>query len=111
MDYLNQDCIRAASSEAFQHARPYPWANLERTLTPEGFERLRGSMPEESQFERRVAVKRAFGQGYHDRYILHYRPSVVVSEAWREFLDELQRPPTRPSCAGCSGCGPTSGSS
>ena len=30
--------------------------------------------PSVAQFERRVAVKRALGQGYHDRYILHYQP-------------------------------------
>ena len=111
MAYLNLDCIRAASAEAFQHAQPYPWVDLKGTLTAEGFQRLRESLPEETQFERRVAVKRAFGQGYHDRYILHYRPGVTVSAPWQEFWRSCIGRRIRPSCGGCSACGPTSGSS
>jgi hypothetical protein len=93
MAYLNHDCIRAASAEAFQNARPYPWVNLQATLTPEGFEQLRTTLPDVTAFERHVGRKRAFGQGYQDRYLLHYRPGVVVSGPWREFLAELHRPP------------------
>ena len=39
-----------------------------------------------------MGVKRAFGQGYHDRFILHYHPSLDLAQPWREFIDELHGP-------------------
>jgi hypothetical protein len=39
-----------------------------------------------------VGKKRAYGQGPHDRFLLHYRPGVEVSQPWKEFLAELQGP-------------------
>jgi hypothetical protein len=63
--------------------------NIQDTLTPQGYEQLRATLPDVSLFDRKVAVRRAFGQGYHDRYILHYRPGVAVAEPWRDFLAEL----------------------
>lgn len=89
MEFLNRECTDGVSAETFQKQRPYPWVNLRSTLTPKGFERLRESLPEASLFDRKVSVKRAFGQGYHDRYILHYRPSIDISAPWKEFIAEL----------------------
>ena len=37
-------------------------------------------------------MKRGFGQGYHDRYILHYHPSLDLAGPWREFVAELHGP-------------------
>ena len=90
MQYLDNDCLAGLSDEAFQTRRPYPWVNIQNTLTPEAFERLRTTMPDISLFEKMVGVKRAYGQGYHDRAILHYRPGLPLAEPWREFVAEIQ---------------------
>jgi hypothetical protein len=90
MKYLNVDCLEGTSVEAFQRQRPYPWVNLQGTLTPQGFERLRQSLPDISRFDRRVGLKRPHGQGYHDRSMLHYRQGLELPEPWGEFLAELQ---------------------
>jgi hypothetical protein len=88
--FLNATALNALTTAAFQQREPYPWINIPNILTSQGFEQLRTTLPEVSQFERRVAVKRAHGQGYHDRYILHYRAGVEVSPAWRQFVKEIQ---------------------
>jgi len=90
MPYLNYACLEKACPQTFQHQRPYHWVNLEGTLTPEGYARLRETLPDLSLFEKHVARKRAFGQGYQDRYFLHYRPGVPISSTWKEFIEELQ---------------------
>jgi hypothetical protein len=90
MQYLNHECIEGVSHEAFQNREPYPWVETQNTLTQQGFERLRQTLPDVELFERRVGVKRAHGQGYHDRYILHYRPDLPLSDPWREFIGELE---------------------
>ena len=36
-----------------------------------------------------VRVKRAHGQGYHDRNILHYQPHLQMAQPWKEFIAEL----------------------
>ena len=64
--------------------------NIQGTLTPEGFERLRQTLPDISAFERRVGLKRPHGQGYHDRSMLHYRKGMELPAPWSEFLAELQ---------------------
>jgi len=90
MQYLNLECLNGISAEAFQRQRPYPWVNLQGTLTAQGFEQLRGSLPDVSLFEKKVGLKRAHGQGYHDRCILHYREGLPLAQPWREFLAEIQ---------------------
>jgi hypothetical protein len=89
MEYLNCDCTEGVSAADFQGRRPYPWVNLPGTLTSQGFEQLRQTLPDVSLFDRKVAVKRAFNQGYHDRYILHYRQGMKLAAPWQEFIDEL----------------------
>ena len=89
MEYLNQSAINGILPEMFHHQFPYPWVNIQNTLTPEGFERLRETLPEVGQFERQVGRKRAYGQGPHDRYLLHYLPGISLEEPWREFITEL----------------------
>jgi hypothetical protein len=90
MQYLNHQCIDALSAQAFQTQHPYPWVNIQKTLTPEGFERLRTTMPDISRLKRMVGVKRGHGQGYHDRAILHYYPGIDLPDPWREFTNELK---------------------
>ena len=89
MEYLNQTSIKAVRPEIFQHQQPYPWVNIQNTLTPEGFERLRETLPDVSLFERQVGKKRAYGQGSHDRYLLHYLPSLTMAKPWKDFIAEL----------------------
>ncbi|HET6514587.1 MAG TPA: 2OG-Fe(II) oxygenase [Thermodesulfovibrionales bacterium] len=90
MQYLNHDSIGKISHETFRKQLPYPWVNIQGTLTSEGFEQLRTTLPDASLFDKKVGVKRAHGQGYHDRYILHYRPGLPLSEPWKEFIAEIQ---------------------
>lgn len=92
MEYLNRACLEAVSADKFQACHPYPWVNLESTLTPEGYEALRRTMPDTSQADRQVGVKRAYGQGPHDRFLLHYRPGVTLATEWHDFLAELEGP-------------------
>ncbi len=90
MEYLNRECIDEVVPETFQQRRPYPWINFQDSLTPKGFEDLRTTLPEVSLFENKVGIKRAHGQGYQDRMLLHYLPGVPVAEPWQKFIAELQ---------------------
>ena len=90
MTYLNPDCINGVSAAAFQSQRPYPWAHMQDTLTAEGWNKLRATLPDIAQFERWVGVKRGYGQAPHNRGILHYRDGMALAEPWKEFIAELQ---------------------
>ncbi len=89
VEYLNRDCLVAASAEVFRKQRPYPWLILENTLTDEGFRLLRENLPDVSLFNRDEGIKRAHGQAPHIRYSLHYRHSLKLPQPWMEFLSEL----------------------
>ncbi len=90
MEYLNRAVIERVSHQAFQAQPPYPWVSLPQSLTAEGYERLRTTLPEVTLFDKKVGIKRAYGQGYHDRYILHYRPHISLQTPWKEFVAELE---------------------
>lgn len=92
MLYLNYSLLDKLCASSFQSQEPYPWVSIPETLTPEGYDRLRATLPDISLFEKHVGRKRAYGQGCQDRYLLHYRPWVGVSEPWREFIEELGGP-------------------
>jgi len=49
MEYLNRAVLDAVAEDAFRNRQPYPWTNLENTLTPEGYEALRQSLPDTTQ--------------------------------------------------------------
>jgi 2OG-Fe(II) oxygenase superfamily len=90
MEYLNRPLLNAIHAEAFQTRSPYPWINIEGPLTPQGYESLRASLPDVAGFNKLVGVKRAYGQGPHDRYLLHYQPTLELAPPWKEFIAELQ---------------------
>ena len=90
MTYLDHGVIDAISDESYRATPPYPWISIQHTLTEEGFQTLRANLPNIDQFQRRVGVKRAYGQGYHDRSILHFHPALQLAQPWREFVAELQ---------------------
>ena len=92
MDYLNRSCLAAVSAEQFQARQPYPWTTMEGSLTPEGYDALRQSLPAVEGFDRQVGIRRGYGQAPHDRYLLHYRPGLDLASPWQEFLAELQGP-------------------
>lgn len=89
MPFLDQATLDGILADRFQKQLPYPWVNIKGTLTGEGFQSLRASLPDVSLFERHEGVKRAYGQGSHNRYILHYRPGVEMSPPWKEFVAEI----------------------
>ena len=90
MEYLNREYIERISAESFQKQSPYPWTQIEGGLRPEGYERLRQTLPDISLFDRKVGVKRGYGQASHNRAILHYRPYVQLAQPWKEFVAEIQ---------------------
>jgi 2OG-Fe(II) oxygenase superfamily len=93
MEYLNRACLEGLSAEAFQSRQPYPWVNIEYSLTPEGLKALRETLPAVDQrFRKMVGVERAYGQAPHDRYLLHWQPGLEVAGPWQEFLAELNGP-------------------
>jgi len=92
MEFLNRACLQAVSADDFQATQPYPWTNLANSLTPQGYEALRQSLPDTVQAEKQVGRKRGYGQAPHDRFLLHYRPGVSISPMWQQFLAELQGP-------------------
>ena len=89
MEYLNRDYLQAVSAQSFQQRDPYPWISMEGALTPDGFERLRETLPGVAEFRRHENEKRAYGQAPHNRYILHYLPGMAAPQPWREFIAEL----------------------
>ena len=62
---------------------------MQDTLTGEGWDRLRASLPDMAQFQRMVGVKRGYGQAPHNRGILHYWDGMEVAGPWKEFIAEL----------------------
>jgi hypothetical protein len=90
MPYLNRDTLDAVSADGFQKQRPYPWVAITSTLTDGGFQVLRETLPDVSLFQRKVGVKRGYGQAPHDRAILHYRPWLELAQPWKELVEELQ---------------------
>lgn len=92
MQYLNLKCIDAVSDEEFRKQKPYPWAHMQDTLTPEGWSELRATLPDMAQFRRMVGVKRAYGQAPHNRGILHYLDGMEVAQPWKDFIAELNGP-------------------
>ena len=71
MQYFNQSAIDGVSADVFQKQQPYPWTNITGTLNAEGFQLLHEGLPDISLFEHTVGINRAYGQGPHDRAILH----------------------------------------
>ena len=89
MQYLNPKVIDGVSAEAFQQNKPYPWAHMQDTLTQEGWDQLRATLPDMADFQRMVGVKRSYGQAPHNRGILHYQDGMQVAEPWKKFIEEL----------------------
>jgi hypothetical protein len=89
MEYLNRECLERVSPVGFQNRQPFPWVDIQNTLTAEGYKRLRESLPDVSLFERQVGYKRAYGQAPHDRYLLHYRAGLELAQSWREMIAEF----------------------
>jgi len=89
MSYLNYDALAGITADSFRNRQPYPWVNIQNILTGQGYEELRQTMPEVEAFQKMVGVKRAHGQGYHDRYLLHYNSTLALGQPWRTFVAEL----------------------
>jgi hypothetical protein len=109
MRYLNLDCLGMLDHQAFRTKQPYPWIDIQGSLTREAFDRLRETLPDVSLFHRDEGGTRGHGQAYHDRYLLHYQPDLPLAAPWKEFIAELKgkgyqdflcrmldRPPSRP---------------
>ena len=89
MAYIDQNCLDAVSGETFREQKPYPWVHMRDTLTGEGWNTLREALPDISQFQLMLGVKRAYGQAPHNRGILHYREGMPCAQPWNDFIAEL----------------------
>ena|SRR3990167_4011489 len=89
MKYININKLAGASEKSFLKISPYPWLNLHELVTPEGFDELLGSLPDVSMFEKSFNLERSHGQKPHDRYELRYSDSLILSPAWKSFIEEL----------------------
>jgi hypothetical protein len=92
MKYLNQAALNSLSTERFQNQAPYPWAHIENSLTDEGYELLRATLPAVDGFDKHTNMRRAHGQMPHNRFMLHYKPGLELATPWQEFLAELNSP-------------------
>ena len=90
MNYLNREILEGVSAESFQKAQPYPYAHIDRSLTPEGYERLLEALPGVERFDKHEGMTRGHGQMPHNRYMLHYKAGLELPEPWQEFLAELR---------------------
>ena len=90
--YLDYERLAAMDAREFQAGEPYPWANPEGLLTPEGYRQLIATLPDYSTFEECFGVARAHGQRSHDRYALEYDEALDVAPPWHEFVRELRGP-------------------
>ena len=90
MNYLDFDRLEALSPTEYQTTKPYPHANPEGILTPEGFEALRTNLPDVSILDPIFAKSRRAGQYPHDRYALEYEEGVEIPKPWEEFIAELR---------------------
>lgn len=87
--YLNPAVLDRIDPLQFRAQQPYPWINPQHFIQDERFRELLASMPDISQFRAFFGKQRKYGQGSHDRYVLDYERGMVLSETWREFVEEL----------------------
>jgi hypothetical protein len=92
MEYLNRERLQSLSREDFENRKPYPWVDIEYPLTPEGYQRLRETLPPVESFNREADIQRDNGQSPRDSYLLHHHPGVELAEPWLEFMAELEGP-------------------
>lgn len=92
MSYLDFERLESLDAEKFQTTKPYPWVNPASCLTPDGFARLRNTLPPVEQFQKIFGKQRSYGQQSHDRLALEYREGLDLSQPWRDFISELKSP-------------------
>ena len=90
--YLDVDRLEAIDTQEFRSTSPYPWANPEGLLTPEGYRALLAKMPDIAMFERKFGKQRRADQALHDRYSLEYAEGMAVPKPWEDFIGELRGP-------------------
>ena len=89
MQYIDYDKLEGLDPGAYQNQEPYPWANPQGILTPQGFETLRTRLPDISLFSKQFGLVRRAGQQPHDRYTLEYKRSTPIDGPWADFIEEL----------------------
>lgn len=89
MRYIDYERLESLDPVAYQNQAPYPWANPEGILTPEGFDALRENLPDVAIFKESFDVTRKFGQAPHNRFTLEYTKDTPIDGPWKEFIEEL----------------------
>ena len=98
-NYIDFAKLDAITAEEFLARKPYPYADLQNLLTPEGYEALVQNMPDLALLDQKFGHRRRAGQQPHDRYSLEYTEDTDVPEPWREFIGELRSDRYRNSVA------------
>lgn len=90
--FLDTQRLAAMDGDAFRATQPYPWANPADLLTETGYRTLIEQLPDVDVFNPVFGRSRKHGQQSHDRYALEWRDDLPVSDAWKEFVNELRGP-------------------
>lgn len=93
--FLDYEKLAAMEGREFRQTSPYPWANPDGLLTEQGFKSLTGQLPDVSLFKPVFGRSRKHGQQSHDRYALEWSDDLAVSDAWKQFVEELRGPQYR----------------
>lgn len=88
--FLDAAALDAVDGEAFQAAEPFPFAVLDRMLTPAGYDALAANLPDPADFAKTFGRRRAHGQASHDRFVLQYTRWVRIPPVWQRFVAELK---------------------
>ena len=95
MPQLNLACLNTIDPKVFNDQKPFPWVNPCGVILDEAYRQLVETIPDVSTFAMSFGEERKYGQSPHDRFLLEYNGRVRLSNAWKEFLHELQQRPYR----------------
>lgn len=90
MQIISSSALNAFDGPGFLATKPYPWANPDDLVTPEGYQALRENLPDISLFKSNFSHARKHGQKSHDRYSLKYHDGLEIPQVWQSFIDELR---------------------
>ncbi|HWA51264.1 MAG TPA: hypothetical protein VG742_23550 [Dongiaceae bacterium] len=90
--FLDLASLDGIDAKIFHAMKPFPFLEIERTLTPDGYRSLVRDMPDPLLYSKSFGRRRRHGQQSHDRFVLQYHPVRTIPETWRDFIAELKGP-------------------
>lgn len=93
MRFINTETLASIDTNAFENAKPFPYANPHGFLTDEGYDLLVKTLPSIDHLHKDFGRARKYGQMPHDRYRLSYSKDLTfLDQAWHDFVAELYSP-------------------